>query len=557
MRQRDYFWKNPLAGGRFTRFTDWEGSELDAAISPDGKFVAFVSDRGGPFEIWAGQVGGGEFLNLSKGQQPGLANRAIKDVGFSGDGTHVLFPMARKNERGQDVWLVPTMGGPPRPFLRDAVEVAWSADGARLVYHTFHDGDPMFVADRNGGNSRQIFTGTPGVHNHYPIWSPDGRFVYFVTGIPPNEMDIWRIPSAGGTAQRITQHNSRVAYPVLLDDRTLVYSAVREDGAGAGLYAMDVERRIAHAVSSGLEEYLSIAASADGRRLVATVGNPSRGLWRVPITDHVVEDASLSHFELPTVRAGAPRFTLDALLYLGSKGGADGLWKFKDGSETELWKGSDGAVSEAPAVSPDGARICFSVLSKGRSTLHMIASDGTGARPIAETLDVQGAPSWSPDGKWVAVVAREGKTTSLFKVPVDGGAPVKLVSPADAVISNPVWSPDGRLIVYSEGKSWALHRIRGVSPEGQPVPVPEIEVVYLGDRYRFLPDGKALVVMQGDFRHLNFWLLDLASGQRRQLTDLKAGFDMKSFDVSPDGKQIVFDRYRENSDLALIDLPPR
>jgi Tol biopolymer transport system component len=556
LRQRDYFWKNPLAGGRFTRFTDWEGSELDAAISPDGKFVAFVSDRDGPFDAWAGQVGGGEFLNLSKGDRDGLANRAIRDVGFSEDGTHVWFPVGRKGEKGQDIWIVPTLGGASRPFLRDAVEAAWSADGTRLVYHTW-DGDPLFVADRNGGNPRQIFIGKPGIHNHYPIWSPDARFIYFVSGIPPNEMDVWRIPSAGGSAERLTHHNSRVAYPTPIDDRTLVYCAAREDSAGAGLYAMDVERRIPHAVSSGLEEYLSIAASADGRRIVTTVGNPSRNIWKAPITDHVVDETGLSHFELPTKRAGAPRFTHDSLLYLGSKGGADGLWKFKDGSETELWKGSDGAVSEAPAASPDGARICFSVQRKGRATLHMIASDGTGARPIAEMLDARGAPSWSPDGKWIAVVGGEGKATPLFKVPVDGGAPLKLVNPADAVISNPVWSPGGKFILYSEGKAGPLHRLRGVSPEGQPVPVPELDVVYLADRYRFLPDGKSLVVMLGDIRHMNFWLLDLASGQRRQLTDLKPGFDMRSFDVSPDGKQIVFDRYRENSDIALIDLPPR
>ena len=63
--------------------------------------------------------------------------------------------------------------------------------------------------------------------------------------------------------------------------------------------------------------------------------------------------------------------------------------------------------------------------------------------------------------------------------------------------------------------------------------------------------------MQGVFWRQNFWLLDLATGRRRQLTDLKPGFDMKSFDVSPDGKQILFDRYRENSDIVLIDLPPR
>jgi Tol biopolymer transport system component len=61
----------------------------------------------------------------------------------------------------------------------------------------------------------------------------------------------------------------------------------------------------------------------------------------------------------------------------------------------------------------------------------------------------------------------------------------------------------------------------------------------------------------GQFRRQDFWHLDLASGTLRQLTRLRPGYSVRGFDVSPDGKQILFDRYRENSDVVLIDLPPR
>jgi Tol biopolymer transport system component len=550
-------WRNPLAEAHFTRLTDWEGSELDAAISGDGRFVAFLSDRDGPFDAWVGQIGSGEFLNLTKGRYPTLANPIVHSVGFSGDDAHVWFRVNSKDGKTHSVLLVPTIGGTPRLFLPSAVEAAWSPDHTRILYYAPSPGDPIFIADRNGGNPRQICVDKPGIHQHYLTWSPDNRFVYFVRGIPPGEMDIWRIPSTGGVAERLTHHNSQVAYPTLLDKHTLIYTATRENVSGSGLYAMDVERRIPHSVSAGLEECVSVGASADGRRLVVTVANPVRDLWTVPITDQVVDDSGVRRFSLPTLRAAAPRFGPDYILYLGSKGRADGLWKLKDGSETELWKGSEGTVPYAPAISPDGAQICFAVRSEGRGQLYLMTADGTNVRRFAESLEVRTAPSWSPNGKWIAAAASEGKAYPLFKVPVDGGAPLRLVDGVNSVVSNPVWSPDGRFILYSEGQGSATVRLQGITPDKQPFPLPEVWVGNTGDRYRFLPDGKSLVVTQGVLWLQNFSLLDLATGKQRQLTNLARQIIMRSFDVSPDGKQILFDRYRQSSDLALIDLPGR
>ncbi|HET7292340.1 MAG TPA: protein kinase [Vicinamibacteria bacterium] len=553
LRQRDYFWKNPLEGARFTRFTDWEGSEVDAALSPDGKFVAFWADRDGPFSVWVGQVGGGAFLNLTRGQYP-RGPGSIRNIGFLDDGAHVFFSVADPaNPRNLGLTLVPTIGGPPRPFLKSAMEATWAPDLTRLLYHTTAPGDPIFIADRSGGSPRQIFVDKPGFHNHFPVVSPDGRFVYVARGVPPNDMDVWRIPASGGEPERLTSHHADVAYLCFLEDGTLLYRSAREDGT-AGLFAMDPERRIPHPVTLGLEEYLSIMSSADGRRLVATVANPIRSLWTVPISDRIVDEADITRFPLPSVRVGAPRFGPGYLVYLSSRSGPDGLWKFKDGSEGELWRGWDGNVIAAPAVSPDGSRIAFVVGSQAHGFLQVITSDGTGVQRIAEALDVDDAPSWSPDGKWLAVAVTEGNHHPLYKVPLDGGAPVRLVDGVDAVITDPVWSPDGSVIVYSESKGSGQVSLRGVTAAGKPFPLPEVQVAYMGNRYRFLPDGKGLVVMLGQPEAHDFSLLELASGRLRPLTRLKPGLTMKSFDVSPDGKQILFDRVRQNADVVLIDL---
>jgi serine/threonine protein kinase/Tol biopolymer transport system component len=557
MKERDYFWRNPLTGAHFTRFTDWQGDELDASISPDGKFATFLSDRDGVFDVWVGQIGSGEFLNLTKGQYPSVANPILRNVSFSDDSTHVAFRIDNSADgKKHRVLLVPTIGGTPQPFLPSAVEAEWSPDHNHIAFYKPDPGDPIYVADRNGGNPAQICVDKPGIHQHYLSWSPDSRYIYFVRGIPPDGMDVWRVEATGGAAERLTHHNSRVSCPTLLDNRTLIYVGPRTDGSGSGLYTMDVGHRIPHAVTAGLEEYVSVSASTDGQRVLATVANPIRDLWIAPITDHAVEESAVHRFALPTLRAASPRYGPDYVLYVGSKGAADSLWKIKDASESELWKGQ-GAVPSAPAVSPDGSQICFLVSSRGKAHLHVMAADGTNVRELDGSLEVRGAPSWSPDGKWVAVAATEGKANPMFKVPVEGGAPVRLVSGVDSVISNPVWSPDGRLILYSVGQGSATVRLKGITPDGQPFAVPEIWVGNTGDRYRFLPDGKNVVISKGVLWVQNFSLLNLATGQLRELTHLNRQFITRSFDVSPDGKQILFDRYRQNSDIVLIDLPQR
>jgi Tol biopolymer transport system component len=549
-----------LANAEFTRLTDWEGDELDAAISPDGRLAAFLSARDGIFDAWVSQVGSGTFVNLTKGQFPALVHDAIRSVGFSGDGAYVWLRVVDPNspggQAGGGVWIVPAMaGGAPRPFLSAASNVSWSPDGARIAYFDSAPGDPIYIADRNGSNAKLLFDDKPAGHLHFPTWSPDGRFVYFQRGpATTNRQDIWRIPAAGGQPERVTFHDARVKYPALLDGRTLVYTAVAADGSGPWLYTTDVETKVARRISYGVERYTSVSATSDGFRLAATVSNPSASLWTVPLAGSAQAESAAARLPLPTVSAGSPRSGPGYLLYLSSSGVSEGLWKFQANLASELWSGSNGAVAAAPAVSPDGKRLCVPVLKQGRGTLHLMTADGTDARTIAESLDVRQAPSWSPDGNWIAVAASDAgeaaQNSRIFLVPVNGKPPVRVT---ETLSHGPVWSPNGRMIVYGRQRQGASVQLAAVTPDKKEVPLPEVFVSVVGDRFRFLPDGSGLVVMQGEFRRLNFWHLDLKSGQRRQITALKPGSLLRSFDISPDGKQIVFDRIQENTDVVLIN----
>jgi serine/threonine protein kinase len=543
---------NPFDGAHFTRITEFEGSELDADISRDGKFVTFLSDSGGPFHVWMSQIGSGVFHDLTPGDEDQKTNAPVRGVGFKPDGSEIWLGGGPDRR----LRVVPLMGGPIRAFLADAVvNVAWSPDGNRLFYHTRADGDPMFVAEPNGANPRQIFVDERDVHNHYPAWSLDGKWIYFVHGTPTTfEMDVYRIAaSGGGTPERMTHHNGDVAYPTPIDSRTVLYIARDEDRSGPWIWALDVKRKTTRRVSLGIEKYTSIAASADGRRLVATVANPTASLWSMPILDRIADERDVKPYPMPTVRALAPRFGPGgSLFYLSSGGTGDGLWRAQDGRALEIWKASHGDLMEAPAVSLDGRHIAIVLTEQGKLGLNVVSADGAQQQPLAEAIKIQGSSAWSPDGKWIVTGGSDEKSSGLFKIPVEGGAPVRLVSGAAV---DPVWSPDGGLIVYAGANVAGSAPLQAVRPDGTPIALPMIRVsTFSGEPVRFLPNGAGLIYTQGVGYSQNFGLLDLTTHKTRQLSRLSSAGAIRSFDVSPDGKRIVFGRVRENSDIVLIDL---
>lgn len=553
LERTEYFWQNPLSNARFVSLTDFEGTEHAAAISRDGRFVAFLADRDGPMDVWVTQVGTGQFHNLTRGKVRELVNPDVRTIGFSPDASFVsLWTRRHSPSRPADigVWAVPTLGGEPRPYLEGVAEFDWSSDGRRLVYHTPAPGDPLFVNDHARRAERQIFAAPSGLHSHFPVWSPDDAFIYFVYGAVPDEMDIWRIDPAGGVPERITSHNSRVSHPTFLNRRTLLYLATAADGTGPWLYGLDVERRNTRRISFGVERYTSLAASADGRRLVVTVANPKRTLWRVPITDHLAEESAASRVTVPTIRGRAPRLGPGYLLYVSSRSDAEGIWKLADGTATELWSVAGGRVIGGPAVAPDGRRIAFSAEDGGRKRMYVMNSDGSAARMLPESLEPQGAPAWSPDGQSIAVATAIDGAPRLATVSVDAQTFVPLVSEFAA---DPAWSSDGASIIYSGPDVGTTFQIRVVSASGQPQSAPNITLSRGARRLVFLPGQRALVVLRGEMNHKNFWVIDIESGHERRLTNFGRNFVIGDFDVSPDGREIFFDRGQDNSDIVLID----
>jgi dipeptidyl aminopeptidase/acylaminoacyl peptidase len=333
-------------------------------------------------------------------------------------------------------------------------------------------------------------------------------------------------------------------------------------GAGPWLWALDTEARTSHRVIPGLEQYTSIAASADGRRLVASVARLRAELLTIPIRETRLATVDVVQpYGVPRVRALAPRIRGRALFYLSGEGTGDGLWRLQDKQAEEIWRASWGTILEAPSISPDGLWVAVVLALGGKRTVTLKRVDGSQRRAIGESIDVAGTSDWSPDMQWVVVGGTMGGSQGLFKIPVDGGGPVRLTTgPA----SDPVWSPAEGLIVYAGPSVGGGSPLLAVRPDGTPVPLPPVRTVAssISGRHRFLPDGSGVVFVTANagVNVRDFWLLDLASRKTQHLAELTwttSQGEIGTFDITPDGKHIVFDRSSDNSDIVLIDRPQR
>jgi Tol biopolymer transport system component len=558
LRATEVFWQSPISDTELRRLTDFDGAENSAAVSRDGRFVAFLSDRDGRMDVWITQVGSGQFHNLTHGAVPELVNPSVRLLGFSPDGSVVTFWVRRHDgsEGGAiGTWAISTLGGQPTPYLEGVAESAWSPDGTRIVYHTPGPGDPTFVTDaRRQTEGQRIFTASAGRHAHFPSWSPDGKFIYFVEGTPPDALDIWRVGSTGGPAERITSHGTRVSHPVLLDRRTLVYLATDRDGAGPWLYSMDVERRIPHKLSTGVDPFTSLAASADGRRLVATLATPKRTLWRLSIDAPPAGATTAARIPMSTGTGASPRMGPGYLVYVSETSAGDNICKVTDDVVSELWSGEGARILGGPAVAPDGRRLTFSARQSGRTLLYVMQADGTNPKVVTDSLDLQGAPAWAPDGQSITTAAVDRGQPRLFRVPINGGAPSLLVSEYSV---DPAWSPDGRFVAYSGPDIGTTFSVKATTTEGSAYPLPALVLTRGARRLVFLPGGHEVAVLRGEIRHKNIWAIDLRTGAERQLTAFTPDFEIRDFDVSSDGRAIVVERLQEQSDVVLLDRPGR
>jgi hypothetical protein len=283
-----------------------------------------------------------------------------------------------------------------------------------------------------------------------------------------------------------------------------MYLVSDPDGRGPWLYSMDVERRIPHRLSSGLDPYTSLAASANGRRLVVTLASPMDTLWRSRIADSAAQAPAPARISLTTGAGFSPRLGPNFFLYVSAASTSESIWKLVDGTGMELWSGQEAQVFGGPAIAPDENHIAFSVHQHGQ-----------------------------------------------IRVPVDGRPPTVFVQEYSV---DPAWSPDGRFVVYSGADIGTAYPVKGATADGAVYPLRALTLTRGARHLAFLHGGRELVFLRGDIRHKNLWSMDIGTGAERQLTYLPSDFDIRDFDISKDSPDVVLERVQEHSEVVLLDL---
>ena len=392
----------PIAGGEAKLISGGMPFDSQPKFSPDGKWIAFLSDRDGSENVWIMRADGSDAKPLSKDP-----NAEFASPNWSPDGNYVFVSKAAFGIATFELWMYHVQGGSgvqvtkakpapntPRDQRHNALGVVASADGKYLYYAMRHGGFaynaqlPLWQIarrDRKTGDEDVLLEQLES--SFRPVLSPDGTKILYVT----------RYETESGLRVRNLQSG---------EDRWVKYPITRDDQ----------ESRFTRDLFPGY------AFLPDGKEIVYNQDGKIRRLNLAMGTETVIP------------------FTAKVSQELGPK--LDFPQRVEEGPVKAR-------LIQDPNESPDGKQLAFSALTH----LYTLELPGGKPRRVTTGNSREFQPAWSPDGKTIAYVTWSNEGGQLWKVPASGGTPQQL-SKSAGVYSNPAWSPDGTKIVVLRGNAY-------------------------------------------------------------------------------------------------------
>jgi eukaryotic-like serine/threonine-protein kinase len=549
----------PPVAGNIARITAWSGLDTQPTLSPDGNSVAYASNHNGSFEIFVKQLtpGGREVQLTSDGQenfQPAWAPDGQRIAYFS------------KKHGG--IWLVPTMGGAPRQLTEFGAGPKWSHDGTLIAFNSDSNPDlgsgnvgssTIWIVPGQGGTPKQITqVGKPEGGHVSAAWSPDGRRIVFVSLNFSSQL-LWSISINGDDLKQLTAREvGKAGYPVFSPDGRGLYFAMGpvvswlpmspESGApsGAPVQVTDV----------GASVISTLTLSADGQKMAYSVQTLTSNIWSVPVSLKTNE-ATGSPQALTNqtgTRNNQPAFSPDgrklAFMEYLRGAGADIWVADADGKNpVQLTANPRNLV---PNWFPDGDQIAFVALRDGHWSVWATSLKNRREHLLFDLgRDIQYA-RLSPDGKSIAFNASDKGVINVWTVPVSGGQPKQLTFDNE-LAGFPCWSPDGKFISYQLKRGDDTYLMVMPSAGGE-----SIQLTSGHGRswpYDFSPDGDK-VLFAGDRNGVwNVWWISRSSKAQKQLTNYTKPNSFVRYPAwSPSGNQIAYEYAETAGNIWLVAL---
>ena len=468
--------ERPARNTTLTRLTMDPGLTTDPVLSPDGRFIAFASDRsgGGNLDIWLRQVAGGEPVRLTSDPADDL------EPSFSPDGSHIAF---RSERDGGGVYVISTLGGDARRIVDQGHRPRWGPKGEQIAYWTGlntgfliskADAPRVFVVAAGGGEPQRLFADFAVASS--PIWSADGRHLLFLGIREAASRPEWWVANADGTSPVetgayaiIARANLSPTFEGLLipeawsADGRVLFSARQADSTNVWALTVTPDGRTSGPparLTGGTAIEVSPTVDASGTLAFAAVSN-DMDLWSLPIDAAGNPAGPVQRLTQDPATDGYPWLSPDGtkLTFKSNRSGTYDVWV------RDLATGKDSVVAaqsgfpNLPTFTKDGSRITFLSATRGR-WLSVPVSGGAGVRSSAPQVVCDECESFwdlSADGKWA--VFGQNQDTAIFARDTATGKTTELMSTPGRPMGRLRISPDDRWVAFNHREGGSIRII--------------------------------------------------------------------------------------------------